>query len=153
MPLTISGGIVVVTENRAQLRCSPSHTDLCLVTGFCISSHSSAQTFTIPTSVTGASVSDTRVEVRARVHLRVAGLKGKACDDAALLLGPGRPVAVGVTGVTDELGVGAARRKLPAVSKIQDIGHSLARTCGEFIQAVTVVVSTQTTHLTLELWR
>lgn len=34
-------------------------------------------------------------------------LEGDAGDDATLFLGPGCPVAIGGTGITDELGIGA----------------------------------------------
>lgn len=41
-------------------------------------------------------------------YLGMTALEGGAGYDAALFLGPGGPVTVGGTGVTDELGVRAA---------------------------------------------
>lgn len=69
MPLTVSRGVVIVTENRAQLWRSPLHTHAGFVTSFGVGGHSGAQALAVPTSVARTRVSDTRVKVWARVHL------------------------------------------------------------------------------------
>lgn len=82
-------------------------------------------------------------------YLQVTSLEGGTRDDAALFHGPGRPVAVGGTGVGDQFGIWAAGRNLPAVTKYQNICNSFMGPCSEIILAVAIIVSTQTTHLTL----
>lgn len=84
-------------------------------------------------------------------YLQVTSLEGGTRDDAALFHGPGRPVAVGGTGVGDQFGIWAAGRNLPAVTKCQNICNSFMGPCGEIIFAVAIIVSTQTTHMTLPI--
>lgn len=79
----------------------------------------------------------------------MADLKSAAGDDAALLLGPGCSVAVGGTGITEELGIWAAGQDFPAVTKLENICHHLLRARGKVILAVAIIVPTETTHLAL----
>lgn len=82
----------------------------------------------------------------------MAGLEGGAGEDAALLLSPGGAVAVGGAGVFDQGGLRAVLVRFPTVPELQNIGHNLMGASGEVVLAVSIVIATQTTHMTLVLW-
>lgn len=59
----------MVAKLTAQLWSSPSNTGASLITSLGIGSHSSAETLTVPASVTSTRVSHTGIKVRTRVNL------------------------------------------------------------------------------------
>lgn len=79
----------------------------------------------------------------------MTSLEGDAGDDAALFLGPGCPVRVRGTRVTEQLGVGTAAGNLPTVTKVEGVGYCLLGACGEVVLTIAVVISAQTADFTL----
>lgn len=86
-------------------------------------------------------------------YLPMTLLEGDTGDDATLFLGPGLSVGVGATGIFSCVSICAARFRFPAVTKFYNICHCLVGACGEVIFTVAIVVSTQTTDLTLKGWK
>lgn len=79
----------------------------------------------------------------------VTGHKDFTHDDAALFLCPGLPIGVKGTWVFDLISIRAAGGFLPAVSKIQCIVYHTLVSQGEVVVCVAVIISAETTHLTL----
>lgn len=79
----------------------------------------------------------------------VTALKDVVHDDAALFLGPGLPIGVKSTWIFDLTSIRAAGGLLPAVSKIQCIGYHTLVSQGKVIVRVAIIISAETTHLTL----
>lgn len=82
-------------------------------------------------------------------YLPMTLLEGDTGDDATLFLGPGFSVGVGATGISGCVSIHAAKFSFPAVTKFYNIRHRLVGACGEVIFTVAIIVSTQTTDLTL----
>lgn len=73
-----------------------------------------------------------------------------AVDDAALFLSPRLSVWVGGAGVFFAARIWTARGHFPAVSKLHNINHYCITSGGEVSVSVSIIVSTQTTDMTLE---
>lgn len=69
MPFLTQILAMMVAKLTAQLWSSPSNTDPSFIASFGIGSHSSAETLTVPTSVTSTRVSHARIKVWTRVNL------------------------------------------------------------------------------------
>ena len=82
----------------------------------------------------------------------MAGGEDLALDEAALFLGPGRPVRVDGTGAPLGHGVRTAAGTFPAVPKRQRVHHHRVAPGAKVIVGVAIVVTTQTTQMALVRW-
>lgn len=80
----------------------------------------------------------------------MTGLEDLTHDDRTLFLSPSLSVRVQHAGAFDLSSVRAAGRVLPAVPEIQGVVHQRLVPQSEIVVGVTVVISTQTTDVTLD---
>ena len=71
-------------------------------------------------------------------------------DDAAVLQGPSLPVGVQLAWLLQSVYIGASRRHLPAVSKLNSFRHHLMISGGEIVLHIAIIIPTKTTKLSLE---
>lgn len=87
---------------------------------------------------------------RDSTHLQMAAFEGGTSDDTALFSGPGLSVGVWGTGISHYFCVWAAGWNPPAITKCHCICHRLKGACSEIVFTVAIIVSTQTTDLSLK---
>lgn len=81
--------------------------------------------------------------------MSVTGHKDFIHDDAALFLSPGLPIGIKGTWIFDLTSIRAAGGLFPAVSKIQCVVYHTLVSQGKVIVCVAIIISAQTTDLTL----